>query len=392
MSTEIDNPTKLDPPSEAVKSMAERFTQLRGAPVPEDKGGTGDVTPVPAKKDETAPVLQPKSAVDRILSPQPPVKVEETKTDDPLEAFKDDKTAAANIPKMRALIGQNLEKIKTLEKEVEEARKSVAPSKEQEELRVKLENLQKERDQLAEAVKVGNPEKSDEYQQMTRERSGLVDKLTNKLNDFGGDGTKLKEALALSGKAKVAAIKEVMADLDVDDRTVLRLMVEDLEKIDEKRKSFLEDADKTWSAKQEERTAKEREMQEAKTRELTSEIGKLKQTLPEEFFMLRTAEDSPEWNESVETAFKEAEAMARGQRPREAVLKTLAMGLRATHLAELFKAERDARVKAEEKLAARAGAGPGIRGTTQPKPSAGQHTTPGARFAGMLASGQIHGD
>jgi len=114
--------------------------------------------------------------------------------------------------------------------------------------------------------------------------------------------------------------------------------------------------------------------------------------LPEEFFMLRTAEESPEWNEAVEKAWTEAEAMARGQRPRAEVLKTLAVGLRANHLAELFKAERDARLKAEEKLAGRANAGPNIRGGTPPKPSNGERQTMGAKFAGMLASGQIHGD
>lgn len=384
MSTDIaEPPVTLEPASEGVKNMAAKFMEARGNDTPNPEG-----TPTP-KTD--ALVLQPKSAVDRILAP--PAKVEEKKSDvDPLEAFKDDKTAAANIPKMRALIGQNLEEIKKLKGEIEEARKTVAPGKEQEELRVKLDTLQKERDQLAEAVKVGNPEKSDEYQQMNRDRTGLVDKLTNRLTDFGGDGDKLKEALSLSGKAKVTAIKEVMSELDVDDRAVLRMMVEDLEKLDEKRKDFLADADKTWSTKQQERTVKERETQEAKTRELSTEMSNLKKTLPEEFFMLRTADESPEWNESVENAFKEAEAMARGERPRAEVLRTLAKGLRATHLAELFRAERDARVKAEEKLAGRANAGPSIRGTTLPKPSTGEHVTPGARFAGMLASGQIQGD
>lgn len=385
MSTDLQDPptsTKLDPPSEAVKGMAEKFMALRSSDNP---------NPEPVRKDPPAPVLAEKSAVDRILAPP---KVEEKKVDapDPLEQFKDDKTAAANIPKMRALIGQNLEEIKKLKGEIEEARKVVAPGKEQEELRTKLETLQKERDDLAQAVKVGNPEKSDEYQQMTKERTSVVEKMVARLTDFGGEGDKLKDALALSGKAKAAALKEAMSDLDVEDRTVLRLMVEDLEKLDEKRKDFLADADGKWSAKQQERTTKERETAEIKARELAGEIQTLKKTLPDEFFMLRAAEESPEWNESVEKAFTEAEAMARGQRPRNEVLKTLAMGLRAGHLAELFKAERDARLKAEEKLAARAGAGPGIRGQTPVKPAAGEHKTMGARFAGMLASGNIQGD
>jgi len=387
MSTELDTPpapTKMDPPSEGVKNMARKFMEAReldAPPTPE--GGTP-----PAKKDAPAPELQPKSAVDRILAPPKPAEPAPA-APDPLAEFKDDKTAAANIPKMRALIGQNLEEIKRLKGEIEEARKTVAPAKEQEELRAQLEGLKKERDQLAEAVKIGNPEKSEEYQQMTRERGGLVEKMTTKLSDFGGDSEKFKEALLLTGKAKAAALKEAMSDLDVDDRTVLRLMVEDLEKLDEKRKEFLTDAEGKWSAKQQERTAKERETQETKARELAGEIGKLKQTLPDEFFMLRTAEESPEWNEAVESAFKEAEAMARGQRPRDAVLKTLAMGLRAGHLAELFRAERDARLKAEEKLAGRAKAGPDIRGNTPPKPSPGENKRPGAKFAEMLATGNI---
>jgi hypothetical protein len=387
MSTELQEPptpSKLDPPSDGVKSMAAKFLAARTDPNP-----PGDVA-AQVKKDETIPPLVTKTAVDRILTPPKPV--DPPPALDPLAEFKDDKTAAANIPKMRELIGKNLEEIKTLRKEVEEAKKTAVPGKEQEELRVKLETLQKERDQLAEAVKIGNPEKSDEYQQMGRERSGLIDKMTNRLTDFGGDGAKLKEALSLSGKAKATALKEALGDLDVDDRTVLRLMAEDLEKLDEKRKDFLTDADKNWSTKQQERTAKERETQEVKARELAGEIGKLKQTLPEEFFMLRTAEESPEWNEAVSNAFTEAEAMARGQRPRDAVLRTLAMGLRAGHLAELFKAERAGRLAAEEKLAGRANAGPSIRGQVQPKPSNGEHKTMGARFAGMLASGQIQGD
>lgn len=386
MSTELENPptpSKLDPPSEGVKNMAARFMEARE---------TGNPTPPAALTLKEEPTLVPKSAVDRILSPAKVADLAPSAAADPLAEFKDDKTAAANIPKMRALIGQNLEEIKKLKSEVEEARKSVAPAKEQEELRAKLDTLQKERDDLAQAVKIGNPEKSEEYQQMSKERGSLVDKLTTKLSDFGGDSDKLKDALSLSGKAKATALKEALSDLDVDDRTVLRLMVEDLEKLDEKRKDFLADADKTWSAKQQERTTKEREMLETKARELAGEIGKLKQTLPEEFFMLRTAEESPEWNESVNNAFAEAEAMAQGKRPREAVLKTLAMGLRAGHLAELFKAERGARVKAEEKLASRANAGPNIRGTTPANPSKGEHKSMGSRFASILANGGVQGD
>lgn len=382
--TEIP-PTKPEPPSEAIKGMASKFMELRG------KEGEAP-NPAPEKKDGVEPVLQPKSAVDKLLSP--PQKKEDAPATgaDPLEQFKDDKTAAANIPKMRALIGQNLEEIKKLKAEVEEARKSVAPAKEQEELRVRLEALQKERDDLAEAVKIGNPEKSDDYRQIVQKRDGLIEKMTNRMTDLGGDGDKLKDALALTGKAKVTALKEAMSDLDVDDRTVLRLMVEDLEKVDEERKNFLANADKTWTAKQQERTEKERQTQEVKARELATELQALRKTLPDEFFMLRDAEESPEWNETNAKAWQEAEAMAKGQRPRADVLKTLAMGLRATHLAELFKAERDARIKAEEKLAGRVSAGPGIRGGTPPKPSTGERQSPGARFAGMLASGQIHGD
>lgn len=390
MSTEtLEVPTKLDPPSEGVKNMAAKFMAARTDTVP-------TVTPAPdgkpasviPKMDDPA-VLVPKTAVDKLLSPPKPAEQPPAVAPDPLDEFKDDKKAAANIPRMRESYET---KIKALRQEVEEARKTVAPGKEQEELRVKLEELQKERDQLAETVKLGSPEKSEDYQQMTRERNGLVDKMTTRLADFGGDSTKLKDALLLSGKAKATALKEAMADLDVDDRTVLRLMVEDLEKLDDKRKDFLSDADKTWSTKQQERTAKEQQSQEVKARELVNEIGKLKKTLPEEFFMLRTADESPEWNESVNQAFVEAEAMAKGQRPREAVLKTLAMGLRAGHLAELFKAERDARIKAEEKLASRSNAGPTIRGQTPPKPSTGEYQRPGAKFAGMLASGDIRGD
>lgn len=387
-----------DPPSEAVKNMAAKFMDLRkgGEDAPTPEGGAKPPA-IPPKVE--APALVPKSAVDKLLSSPNPKKEDPVPpSGDPLEAFKDDKTAAANIPKMRELIGKNLEEIKRLKTEVEEARKVVATPKEQEELRVKLEELQKERDRLADEVKIGNPEKTEDYQQMMRERNGLVEKMTNRLTDFGGDGAKLKDALALSGKAKATALKEAMADLDVDDRTVLRLMVEDLEKLDDKRKDFLTDAEKNWSAKQQERTAKEREVSEAKARELVSELGKLKKTLPEEFFMLRTAEESPEWNEAVNQAFTEAEAMARGQRPREAVLKTLAMGLRAGHLAELFKAEREARIAAEEKLKSRANAGPGINGQRPPRengkavPRVGQNGGLGARFAEMLASGDIQGD
>jgi hypothetical protein len=84
--------------------------------------------------------------------------------------------------------------------------------------------------------------------------------------------------------------------------------------------------------------------------------------------------------------------MARGQRPRNEVLKTLAMGLRAGHLADLFKAERAARVAAEEKLVARAGAGPGINGRMPPKPSSADAGTPGSRFAKLLAPGGMQGD
>lgn len=373
---------KIDPPSDGVKGMAAKFMNLRTEVTPSPV----DPPPVPGA---TPPV---KSPVDKILAPPKPVDPPPAAVADPLAEFKDDKTAAANIPKMRALIGQNLDEIKKLKAEVEEARKTVAPAKEQEELRVKLETLQKERDELAQTVKNGNPEKSEEYQQMSRERTGLIEKMATRLTDFGGDGAKLKDALALSGKSKVAAIKEVLADVEVDDRAVLRLLVEDLEKLDEKRKGFLEDADKNWTSKQQERTTKEKELSETKARELAGEIGKLKQTLPEEFFMLRTAEESPEWNEDVNHAFTEAEAMARGQRPREAVLRTLAMGLRAGHLAELFKVERDARLKAEEKLASRANAGPGINGGKPLPPGSGEHKTMGSKFASMLANGGVQGD
>lgn len=382
MSTDLQEPpTKLDPPSDVVKGMAAKFMEMRG-----DRVVDVHAEVIPVKE---APVLVEKSAVDRILAP--PKKEEAAPADaNPLDQFKDDKTAAANIPKMRKLIGDNIDEIKRLKAEVEEAKKTAAPTKEQEELKTRLEALQKERDSLAEAVKIGNPEKSEEYQAMTGERSRHIEKMTSRLTDFGGDSDKFKEALALTGKAKTTALKEAMSDLDVDDRAVVRLMVEDLEKLDEKRKDFLADAEGKWTSKQQERTTKEREMSETKARELANEIGTLKKTLPDEFFMLRTAEESPEWNEGVEKTWTEAEAMARGQRPRNEVLRTLAMGLRAGHLADLFKAERAARVAAEEKLTARTGAGPGINGRTPPRSA--DTGTPGSRFAKLLSPGGMQGD
>lgn len=367
-------PAGSEPASEGVRGMAAKFMEARNA----DNS--------PEKKEEAKPVLVEKSAVDRILAPP---KKEEAPPADPLDEFKDDKKAAANIPKMRESYETQIKKLRT---EVEEAKKIVAPAKDQEELKTRLEALQKERDQLAETVKLGNPEKSEEYQAMTSERSKHIEKMTARLTDFGGDTDKFKEALALTGKAKIEALKGAMRDLDVDDRTVVRLMVEDLEKLDEKRKDFLSDADKTWSAKQQERTAKEREMSETKAKELVGEIQNLKKTLPDEFFMLKDADESPEWNELNAKAFTEAEAMAKGQRPRNEVLRTLAMGLRAGHLAELFKAERDARLKAEERLARRGSAGPDIRGNGAPPKTSGEHKSPGSRFAELLAPGGMQGD
>lgn len=384
-------PPGSEPPSEAVKNMAAEFMKLRTGDTSNSNPGISD-TPPPAPKTD-APTLVPKTTVDKLLGPTPPKKEEPVPADaDPLAEFKDAKPE--DLPKIKAkareLIGKTAKELETLRVQLEEAKKAPAVG---DDIKTRLDALEKERNELAEAVKIGSPERSEEYQQMGKERTALVERAANKLSDLGGDPEKLKEALALApGKARTTALKAALSELETDDRTVLRMAVEEVEKLEERRRDFVTDADKKWTTLQQEKAGKAKQSQEAQAKEIAADFAKLRKELPETYFMLKTAEDAPEWNETVNQAFEEAQAMARGERPRGDVLKTLAMGLRAADLTKLFLAERAKREELEKKLGARASAGPGIQGGKPPPQSNGERPTPGRKFADMLATGQIKGD
>lgn len=213
-------------------------------------------------------------------------------------------------------------------------------------------------------------------------RAAIVSKAADKLNTFGGDGKALAEALALpDGKARNAAVKEAVAELDEFDRAKVAALIEKVDALDEEAAEIRRDPKQAW----EKMTKAQQERQQAQAQEVnarkTVEFDRVAKSLPEKFFLARTVGDdvqgASEHNAKVSASMDAARHLLSDKATFGEVAAAAQKASFADWLQEEFVSERTARIAAEKELASFRKAEPGFRGTGQAPASDKMAKTPG---------------
>ena len=224
-------------------------------------------------------------------------------------------------------------------------------------------------------------------------RNNLIAKAADRITEAGGEGAALKEALALTGKKRSEAVKDVLSTLDDYDRSRVARLIDQVEDLDEQKADAIKDAGKAWETINAGRQQQTAAQQKAAADARVAEISKVAEKLPDEFVLLRkanpTAKDADAWNAEITAAHKEAARLTAPDAPAAEVAKVILMGLRAAKLQELFLAERKARIAAQGTVdqKARLSAAPAGRARAAAAPGTkGDYLTPAQRWAKTQAS------
>ncbi len=336
---------------------------------------------VPKTADKKADA--PKGAVDSLLGEQFKKTEKEAQAENPLEEFKDPRTV--NVVKMRGVLEKTHAELAEARKEVERLKSEYAPKSEQNASKEQLAALQKERDELSGLLKIQNPKRDPEYKKIVDGKKFIVEKMSKRVEDFGGKPDAIREALEMKGKAKTAAIKEALSDLDAEDRGPIYALITRFEELEDSEHQFLEEADKNWETRAKEDETKTRSQREQEVALLHSEFDEVAQVVPKEFFMLREADpsatDGTQWNSEVKAARELARKVLAGEVPRKDSAAIIMKGVRADALQALYMAERTARVAAEKKAAGYEQAGPNFNGSRTPARKEAGDEPAGTRLA-----------
>lgn len=244
-------------------------------------------------------------------------------------------------------------------------------------------------------LKAINAEYSDEFQGLKKERDKAISKIASRMKYIGASekAQDLIDALNLpDSRFKTAQIKEALSELEADDKSAIRVLIEGLDTVDEKITDFRKDLPAQWEKIQTERDRKIADIETENLKALDREFGKVINDLPKTLVRLRQVpEDVPGaegWNKSIQEAIGRALSALKPngtdfkQTVQIAVKGELYDGLWADHIAQ-YKELQEARNRLKEFDAA----GPDFKGTTKPKP--GQEAKkPSQKFHEAMAAQQ----
>ena len=319
----------------------------------------------------------------------PPKDKEPEPEKDPLEEFKDDKTA--NFKRAREVIAEKHAKVRELEKAISDLTAKASTPTAPPEVQAENEALKARIEEMSAYVKAADITLDPAFKSKFIDgRESIIAKAVARVTDGGGEGQELRDALSMTGKKRNDAVKEILSSLDDTDRSRVVRLLDQVEELDEQRAEAMKDTGRTWEEIQKGRQS-QTVAERTKSAQLRSqEIGQVADALPADFVLLRkalpSAKDADAWNAEIEKARKDAEFLASPDAPVADVAKAILKGLRADKLQELFLAERKARIALQEENKKLTGASPDPAGRRQPGPDKTEYLSPAQRFAKLTAA------
>lgn len=402
-------PTLLEPPKAdeptvkaIVKSAGDKFREafekLEPSTFPPDAGKVEteqQVSPAPKEEPSKSPdadshaqpsASPPSSALEAAIGETKEV----TPPSEPDEFDKVEKPTQDNWHQART-------RIKELNAKVKELTSAPPPKTDNS----AIEALTQERDgykqRLADQetrLKAINAEYSDEYQGLQKEREKAMGKIATRMKYIGASekSQDLIDALNLpDSRFKTQQIKEALSDLEADDKSAVRVLIEGLDGVDEKISDFRKDLPGQWERIQSERSARVAEEEAEGLKAIDREFDKVVGDLPKEIIRLRQVpEETPgaaEWNKPIQEAVQRALTALKPngtdfrQTVQIAVKGELFDSLWNDHIAQ-YKELQAARARLKELDSA----GPDFKGTT--KPTVEQKKKPSQKFHEAMAAQQ----
>lgn len=319
---------------------------------------------------ESKQAEKPASPLDVVTADQKP---EEAKVEEPdiLKEF-DEKTA--NWKRAREVMKAQSEEKKALEAKVAELAKT--PKSDPEE----IAKLSQERDALKqslaereELIKSVDVRLSTEYQSTLHKRDAKIAKVSKKADAYGANAEAIISAMALpDSKFKNEQIKAAMADLDGDDKAELKILMGEVDGLNEQLQEFEKDAPKKYEELQSRREAQLREQQENHLRTIQSEFVKLAERLPQDIVTLREVPDDvpggTEWNKAIRDAKEKAlQVLTPGGSDYDESATIAFKGAHYNSLMGMFLKDHSELVSARKRLAEFDAGGPDFKGGDKPK-------------------------
>lgn len=323
--------------------------------------------PEPVKEEEKVeekPAVKP-SPLDVASGTAKTEKKEEGVEWEKEEVLKEFDPQKANWQKARQTMGTQAVSIRKLQKDIEEAKKSGASTEyvttlTQELTGVKTSLAEKEA-KLAErdeAIKAINAEYSEEYKGLKSAHDKVVDKATRQLEAVAGKerADSLREALALpQGKIRNNVIKEVIAELEPEDKTRVLTKIELVDESEDKITDFKSNLPGKFDELQKKRDAAASEKAEQETKALETNYEKVARTLSELHPTLREVpedvEGAEDWNSGVRKAVAEGLRVLKPGATFEESVATAAKGQRYDALEKMLLDTRKELITANGRLA-----------------------------------------
>lgn len=306
-----------------------------------------DHSPAPKPPEKKA---ESQNAADSVIIPAKPK--EEKVEASPLDEFKDPKSV--NIAKMRTVLETTHKEREEARKEIERLKSELSTKGDTKATEDRLTAIQKERDELAAAIKLQNPRRDPEYLSIVEGQTKLLEKIARKTEVAGGKSDEIREALKLTGKAKTTAIKEALSDLDTDDKAPIQSLILKLEESVEQGEEFLSKSETHWKERQAAQETQTLAQKEQSQREFLAQFDAVSKELPANYFPLREAspdaKDSEGWNNDIRAAKELARKIASGEVPAKTAMEVILKGARADALLQWGMAQYE-RANAAEKNA-----------------------------------------
>jgi uncharacterized membrane-anchored protein YhcB (DUF1043 family) len=304
------------PPDAASINIGQKFRQELAklqSTTPEPAKESPKVSPQPevsphGEKEEKSesqeakvePVTKPSSPLEAAIGKD---KVEPVK-DELSEFDKVDKPTSDHWSRARA----------TMKKQNEELASLRSQPKGDPHLADTITTITKERDDLQSRfneqenrLKSINAEYSEDYQNLIRNREGILTKIGTRVKSYGGNDELIMGALNLpDGKFKSQQIKEALSEVDADDKARIHTLIESLDGADEKILDFRKDLPARWEKIQKEQEVRYAEESAQHIKNLESNFNKVFEQAPKTTITLREVPDevegSTEWNQEIKSA------------------------------------------------------------------------------------------
>lgn len=337
----------IEPPPPAAKvSHGEKFNKamenLTGARLPYNAATQN------APKDEQAPTNEGKetaekaadkvsdksapkpSALDVALGEKPPAKADDKAADstewekeDVLKEYPGD-AQKRNWHGLRQVAGTQSIELRTLRSEVDKSKAEIAEAKkaganpaELQQLRDELAGAKTTLSQREQDIKAINAEYSDEYRSLTKSKDDAIAKAVNRFKTYGGNADALADVLALpEGKLKTAQLKELMSEMEPEEKTRVLTVIESVNDADDKMAEFKKDLPKKWDEIQSRQDTVRREEAARNMTALEDNFAKVAKLLPANAPLLNQIDPeidgAQDWNSAVQKAYENGQRIMKG--------------------------------------------------------------------------------